>query len=52
LNTTTGGLVGCFRADFHRSAMATVASGSTDKGGLGRHYLARFMREQSRTVVG
>jgi 1-pyrroline-5-carboxylate dehydrogenase len=26
-------------------------SGTTGKGGLGPHYLAQFMREQSRTVV-
>jgi 1-pyrroline-5-carboxylate dehydrogenase len=28
------------------------SSGSTGKGGLGPYYLAQFMREQSRTVVG
>jgi 1-pyrroline-5-carboxylate dehydrogenase len=27
------------------------SSGSTGKGGLGRHYVPQFMREQSRTVV-
>ena len=28
------------------------SSGSTNKGGLGPYYVAQFMREQSRTVVG
>ena len=28
------------------------SSGATGKGGLGPYYLAQFMREQSRTVVG
>jgi 1-pyrroline-5-carboxylate dehydrogenase len=28
------------------------SSGSTGKGGLGPYYLAQFMREQSRTIVG
>jgi 1-pyrroline-5-carboxylate dehydrogenase len=28
------------------------SSGSTGKAGLGPYYLAQFMREQSRTVVG
>jgi 1-pyrroline-5-carboxylate dehydrogenase len=28
------------------------ASGSTGKGGCGPYYVAQFMREQSRTVIG
>jgi 1-pyrroline-5-carboxylate dehydrogenase len=28
------------------------SSGSTGKGGLGPYYLAQFMREPSRTIVG
>jgi 1-pyrroline-5-carboxylate dehydrogenase len=50
VNRRTGATTGAWPGT--QSFCGWKSSGSTGKGGLGPYYLAQFMREQSRTVVG
>ena len=51
-STSTAGRRHHRRVAGEQSFCGWKSSGSTGKGGLGPYYLAQFMREQSRTVVG